>query len=163
MAVSDKQRRKKQTKNYPGWIYFAKAEGSVKIKVGFSSVPRTRLQFLNWVWKIFDCPTSRLAFIGLIPGTRKQEDEIHRRYAAERIPPLVDWFFDGGKLREYIDSLADMKTIDQVSPKGTRGTPANCPKCGILQPGKVAAAKHCRTNRVGRPKKILDNSVDMII
>lgn len=66
-----------------GWVYFM-AAGQGDIKIGWARDPDKRLRELQ-----VGNP-KRLKILGVIPGSRLTEKEIHRYYAAARV--TGEWF-----------------------------------------------------------------------
>ena len=80
-----------------GDVYFAKADGSPLVKIGFTSHLHARIRHL-------ECASGRkLTVIHSMPGTHEEEVRLHRRFKGarhdgERFAPVPE-------LLNYIDSL----------------------------------------------------------
>lgn len=80
--------------NRKGFVYFAEAVGSDRIKVGFSSHPQERVNG----WKD-GCPFS-VVLLATIPGTWSDEQRCHKFFAPER--KVREWFYASERLRYFI-------------------------------------------------------------
>ena len=78
--------------DHTGFIYLIGADGSDKVKIGFSNAPDSRLLELQT-----GSPVA-LRVLALIPGTRGKEVEIHERFAVHR--SHGEWFRDHPSIRE---------------------------------------------------------------
>ena len=74
------------------WIYFVAS--SERVKIGFTSMVIPRLTQIKT-----SCPTP-VYLVGLIPGTRGDEAELHERFAAARV--RGEWFKPTKELVEFI-------------------------------------------------------------
>lgn len=84
-----------------GWVYFAQAEGSDRVKIGWALDPKLRLVTLQT-----GCPAP-LKLLAITPGDRCIEAEYHREFAHLRI--VGEWFRLGDELQDCIDDLENIR------------------------------------------------------
>jgi hypothetical protein len=96
-----KPRRPRATRcNTPGWVYFMAASGTGHIKIGYSQkAPADRLKSLQ------TGSSHELTIVGLVRGTRREEQEYHRLFAELHV--RGEWFRDEGALRRLLDGLLE--------------------------------------------------------
>lgn len=75
-------------------IYFAYSDTLKRIKIGYSSNPKSRLPQIR-------CDVPDAVLIGCIPGTVKDEQALHLAFASYR--DFGEWFADEPLLRSYIN------------------------------------------------------------
>lgn len=83
-------------KEVVGFVYFATADGW-PIKIGWTTNPTARLRSLRAC-----CPVS-IRFLTYIPGDKKMERQLHRRFSSLKFHG--EWFSRGDELMAFIDSL----------------------------------------------------------
>lgn len=84
-------------------VYFVEAVGLERVKIGLTRNIRNRLLHLQLA-----CPV-RLRVVGIIPGTRKLERSLHRRFAAVRIHS--EWFQLTVALRMELHRLKEKERL----------------------------------------------------
>lgn len=67
-----------------GWVYFIQVGAGGSIKIGWAKNPDTRMRALQ------TAHPARLRFLGVIPGTKARERELHERFAHARMQG--EWF-----------------------------------------------------------------------
>jgi Meiotically up-regulated gene 113 len=82
-----------------GLIYFI-ATSAGHIKIGYSANPDRRLKSLQTASSV------PLRLIGTLPGTLKDEEALHARFAKYRV--RGEWFTLTGALRSFIERLSDV-------------------------------------------------------
>lgn len=79
-------------------LYFVQCETTKLIKIGLTTGLRTRLSTMRGC-----CPTV-LTLLAHFEGTRSQEAELHRRFAAHRAHR--EWFYPDQEILSYIEQLS---------------------------------------------------------
>lgn len=79
-----------------GWIYFIQAGSQGAIKIGWAKDPAKRIRTLQ------TSQHQKLKMLGAIPGTLKDEQALHRRFADARLNG--EWF-DRSKVGGQVMSL----------------------------------------------------------
>jgi hypothetical protein len=89
------------------WIYFAEANG--EIKIGVSDAPDRRVLAL------------RAELLAVEPGNTQLERQLHERFSAHWI--TGEWFEDCEPIRDYIETIASRaRKPEAVSPTGAAGS-----------------------------------------
>lgn len=81
-----------------GWIYVAGTRPGEPVKIGWARDPAERLK------KLQTARDTELTLLGVIPGTRHLENEIHRRLRRARL--VGEWFERGYALRKINPVIA---------------------------------------------------------
>lgn len=81
-----------------GFVYFIKEKDRPRVKIGFSKDIYSRVTTLQT-----SC-SSELMLVGFFEGTKKDESDLHKQFASDRI--LGEWFHLSDKLQDYIYTLA---------------------------------------------------------
>src|SRR5688572_25436176 len=79
-------------------IYFAQSGSGNAIKIGLSDNLPMRFKELS-------AYAGRFQLLGLMPGTRADEQALHRRFRAwrtKKYSPRREWYDDNAELRDYI-------------------------------------------------------------
>lgn len=116
----------------PRVIYFIEAGDVGPIKIGIATDVSTRLKSLQAT-----NPTP-LRVLAAVAGTMKDERDLHRRFASERLNG--EWFRGDGEVRAFTLSLAAMPVAESVVAVQRKPTSPKQPK----------AAKPKKTPRVKR-------------
>lgn len=80
-----------------GRIYFIQGRETLRIKIGYSKNPPSRLAELQ------TAANERLALLGSIPGTIAEEKALHRKFAEYRC--VGEWFTGDRDICDYIDEV----------------------------------------------------------
>jgi hypothetical protein len=94
-----------------GYVYFIREGRKGPIKIGYAANPQARIYNIQ-------CGNPRaLRFIGMVPGTRDDESEWHRRFDKLRIGG--EWFRAAHDLTSAIDRLPRVELPRGVADRGS--------------------------------------------
>ena len=79
-----------------GVVYFGRNGVSNHVKIGFSEDHKRRFASLQ------GASPEQIMLIGTIPGTRKTEMAMHKKFDAQRIHPRREWFRIEGELAKFL-------------------------------------------------------------
>jgi hypothetical protein len=79
-----------------GVVYFGRDGVSDRVKIGFSEDHKRRFASLQ------GASPEQLILIGTVPGTRKTEMAMHKKFDAQRIHPRREWFKIEGALAKFL-------------------------------------------------------------
>jgi hypothetical protein len=91
----------------PGYIYFASMHPQF-VKIGYSMRPEHRIPMLHNGKNIpatSPTPCQPCDLIGVMPGTREDERDLHARFSPFRVAGSREWYWDVAGVRDLIAGL----------------------------------------------------------
>lgn len=82
-----------------GWVYFIQAGKNGAVKIGWTRQPDRRFRALQ------TSQHSQLRFLGVIPGDRTLERQLHQRFAVHRMKG--EWFKRSGVVGAIMPMILD--------------------------------------------------------
>lgn len=121
-----------------GKVYFIQAAESKRIKIGYTECkPESRLLSLQ------TGAHERLILLGFMPGTLKEERDIHKRFSVESLGG--EWFSPSSELLKFVEeSKIIMRANDRQSQPSTRATTPS-PSPTVVE---VSKSENARENGV---------------
>lgn len=99
----------KQALSAGGFVYFVHGDTG-RVKIGFTTDPVKRFGSLRT-----NCP-DRLTLLGLLPGTKDDEREWHKRFEGDHL--FGEWFRSTSELRREVRAAKTRTLVNIVEPVG---------------------------------------------
>ena len=124
-----------------GYIYFLKSNLLGGYKIGITTAPASRFKAL--------AVGTKATLIGYwkLDAYRELEKQLHKEYATKRVPQS-EWFdLDAGEIREVIQKIASISTVEFLMPEFAQSFVG--PQYKIIKTAPYKAAEYAGFNLFG--------------